>query len=252
MRKCICAAFVAGLVLVVTQPVRAEEGGDAKAIIDKAIKALGGEEKLTNALKGSSWNIKGKLNFMGNDAPFSTENTLAGLTHFRTKFKGDFGGNEFVVVTVVNGDKGMRHLMGNDAELEADDLANQKRMTYLSAIGSYVVPLKDKGFKAEAAGEEKVDDKPALVLKVTGPDGKDAKVYFDKETGLPVKQVGKVNNFMGQEVTQETTYANYKEMGGIKVAAKSIIKHDGEKVMDMETTEFKVLDKVDPKIFEKP
>jgi hypothetical protein len=64
--------------------------------------------------------------------------------------------------------------------------------------------------------------------------------------------VAKVNNFMGQEVTQETTYSDYKDMGGIKKAAKTIVKHDGEKLMEMQVTEFKVLDKVDPKTFEKP
>jgi hypothetical protein len=77
-------------------------------------------------------------------------------------------------------------------------------------------------------------------------------MYFDKETGLPVRQVAKVNNFMGQEVTQETTYSNYKDMDGIKRAAKTIIKHDGEKLMELETTEFKIVDKVDTKIFDKP
>jgi hypothetical protein len=57
---------------------------------------------------------------------------------------------------------------------------------------------------------------------------------------------------MGQEVTQEVNYSNYKEMDGIKKATKTIIKHDGEKLMELETTDFKVLDKVDTKIFEKP
>src|SRR5262249_17528721 len=51
----------------------------AKAIIDKAIKALGGEEKLTKALQGSTWKMKGKLTFGGNDNPISTESTLKGL-----------------------------------------------------------------------------------------------------------------------------------------------------------------------------
>jgi hypothetical protein len=252
MRKCIVGSFLAGLLLVVASPARAEEGGDAKAVIEKAIKALGGEEKLNKALKGSTWKTKGTLSIMGNDNPISMESTLAGLDNYRNKFKGEFNGMEIEGVTVLNGDKGARSFAGNDMELDKDGLASEKRNVYLSAIASLVVPANGKGFKCEAAGEEKVDNKAAVVLKITGPDGKDCKMFFDKETGLPVRQVAKVNNFMMMEVTQEVTFSNYKDMDGIKKAAKTIIKHDGEKLFDMETSDFKIVDKVDTKIFEKP
>ena len=69
---------------------------------------------------------------------------------------------------------------------------------------------------------------------------------------MPVKQVAKVIGFQGQETTQETTYADYKDLGGIKKATKVQMKGDGEKFQDMEVTEFKVLDKVDPDVFTEP
>src|SRR5262249_34353933 len=160
--------------LAAAQPARAEEGGDAKAIIDKAIKALGGEDKLNTALKGCSWKTKGTLSIMGNDNPFSTDNTLKGLTMYRSKFEGEFGGNKIEGVSVLNGDKGARSFAGMDMEFDADALANEKRTVYLGAISAFVVPLKEKGFQAEAAGEEKVDNKAAVVLKITGPDKKES------------------------------------------------------------------------------
>jgi hypothetical protein len=248
MRKCICAAFVAGLVLVAASPVRAEEGGDAKAIIDKAIKNMGGEEKLTKAFKGSTWKTKGTIAFGGNESELTTEATVQGLDHYKLKFVGSFGEGAVAVA----GDKGAANFGGMENEMDKDRLANEKRNMYLAASAGFVVPLKEKGFKAEATKEEKVGDKPAVGLKVTGPDGKDFKLYFDKETGLPVKLVAKVINFGGQEVTQETTYSNYKEMDGIKRATKTSSKQDGERFIDSEVTEFKILDKVDPKVFEKP
>jgi hypothetical protein len=252
MRKCICGAFVAALVLVVAGPGQADDAKDPKAIIDKAIKAMGGEEKLAKAMKGCTWKTKGTITFMGSDNEISTENTLAGLDKYRSKFTGDFGGNKIEGVSVISGDKGSASFMGQDMEMEGDRLANEKRNVYLGAVATFVVPLKEKGFKVEAAAEEKVGDKPAAVLKVTGPDGKDSKLYFDKESGLPVRQVAKVVGFDGNEYTQETTYSNYKDMGGIKKAAKYSAKRDGEKFIEMEVTEFKILDKVDPKTFEKP
>jgi hypothetical protein len=251
MRNCIVGSFLAALVLVLAGPARAEEG-DAKAVIAKAIKALGGEDKLTKAMKGHTVKEKGTLSIMGGDNPISIEVTMAGLDKYRSKFKGEFGGMEIEGVTVLSGDKGTRSFAGNDMEMDKDGIASEKRNIYLAAVASLVVPLNEKGFKSEAAGEEKVDGKAAVALKITGPDGKDSKLFFDKETGLPVRQVAKVNNFMGQEVTQETTYSNFKDMDGIKHAGKLVIKHDGEKLMELEITEFKIVDKVDTKIFDKP
>src|SRR5262245_3985793 len=124
MRKLTCAALVAGLALTVASPVRSEEGGDAKAVIDKAIKALGGEEKLTKALKGCTWKNKGKLSIMGSDNDISTDSTLAGLDKYRSKFEGEFGGNKIEGVSVLNGDKGARSFAGMDMEFDNDALSN--------------------------------------------------------------------------------------------------------------------------------
>jgi hypothetical protein len=61
-----------------------------------------------------------------------------------------------------------------------------------------------------------------------------------------------VIGFQGQEYTQETTFADYKDFDGIKKATKVEVKRDGEKFQEMEVTEFKVLDKVDPDAFAEP
>ena len=114
------------------------------------------------------------------------------------------------------------------------------------------MPLKTKGFKVETAGEEKIAGKPAAVLKVTAPDGKDFTLSFDKESGLPVKLVAKVRGFQGEEFTQETGYTDYTDYDGIKRAKKVETKRDGETFVKTEVTEFKVIAKVDPKTFDKP
>jgi hypothetical protein len=137
-------------------------------------------------------------------------------------------------------------------DMDKDALANEKRNAYLQAAPVTLLPLKDKAFKIESAKEEKVDGKPADAIKVTGPDGKDFTLYFDKESGLPVKLVAKVAGFMGDEATQETTYSDYKEFGGIKKATKIQVKRGGEKFLEQQISDFKVLDKVDAKTFTEP
>jgi len=232
-------------------PARAEDDKDAKAIVDKAIKALGGEEKLSK-VKAATWKAKGKINFGGSESEFTSQATVRGLDHFRSEFEGEFMGNKLKGVTVLAGDKGWRKIGDMEMDLDKDSLANEKRTVYLTMIPVTLVPLKEKAFKIKSAGEEKVGGKAAVGLKVTAPDGKDFTLYFDKEGGLPVKQVAKVLDFMGNEFTQETTFADYKEFQGIKKATKIESKRAREKFLEQQLTSFKVLDKVDPKTFAKP
>ncbi len=79
---------------------------NAKAILDKAIQALGGEQKLTKAAEAASWKAKGKISFGGNESEFTGKSTAKGLDHYRSEFEGDFGGNQVKGVTVLAGDKG--------------------------------------------------------------------------------------------------------------------------------------------------
>jgi hypothetical protein len=249
MKKLLIRALVPALAFALSQSVRAAD--DPKAIIDKGIQALGGEEKLSKA-KAYSWKSKGKIKFAENESEFTVEGTAQGLDHLHTKFSGDFMGNKIEAVSVLAGDKGWRTFMGMTMDLEGDMLGNEKRSLYLQVIPATLIPLKDKSYKLEAAKEEKVGDKTAVGIKVTGPDGKDFSIYFDKESGLPVKVVAKVLGFMGDEFTQEATLGGYKEFDGIKKATKTEVKRNGEKFLDGEVVEFKVLDQVDPKTFAKP
>ena len=230
---------------------RADEK-EAKAIIDKGIMALGGEEKLAKA--GSySWKSKGTITFNGSDNEFSSQSTLQGLDHYRSEFDGKFGDMDVNGITVLNGDKGWQKFNENGRELDADGVINEKHRLNTQAIPNTLVQLKGKGFKIESAAEEKVGDKPAAVIKVTGPEGKDFTLYFDKESGLPVKLVAKVAGFGGgEDFTQETTFNDYKDFDGIKKATKISSKRDGEKFVDIEVSDFKVLDKVPAETFAEP
>ena len=92
---------------------------------------------------------------------------------------------------------------------------------------------------------------PAVVLKVTCPDGNEIRISFDKISGLPIKAVGKVSTLEGEEVTQEITHGNYKNFGGVKIATAVELKN-GWLNRKQDITEFRILDKVDPSVFNFP
>ena len=246
MARYFATVFTTAVLFVSCLPARAAEG-DAKAILDKGIQALGGEEKLAKA-ETLTWKTKGTIKFNDNENEFTGHVTIKGLDHFRR----ESGNDQFNVVVVLAGDKGWRKFGENANELEGDGLANEKRRVYLEVIPITLVSLKGKGFKYEAGSEEKVGDKPAVSLKATGPDDKTFTIFFDKESGLPVKMTAKVIGFQGQENDLETTYSDYKDFDGIKKATKIEVKRDGETFQKMEHSDFKVLDKVDSDVFTEP
>jgi hypothetical protein len=246
MTRLLGATLAAVLITSLVGPARADEQ-EAKKILDKAISALGGEEKLAKATI-MSWKSKAKISFGGNENDFDGKTTVNGLDRLRS----EFGNEMFQAVAVIAGDKGWRKFGDMSMEMDADSLANEKRNLYLTITPITIVPLKGKGFKVDSAGEDKVGDKPALAVKVTGPDGKDFTISFDKESGLPVKLVAKVIGFMGEEFTQESTYSDYKDFDGIKKATKVEVKRDGETFLKGETLDFKVLDKTDDDTFSEP
>jgi hypothetical protein len=251
MKRLLGAVLVTLIVLGLGERVRAADDKDAKAILDKAIKALGGEENLSK-VKAASWKAQGKITFNGEDNPFTSQTTMQGLDHYRGEFEGEFGGNKIKGVTVLAKNKGWRQFGDQTMEVDENGIANEKRNVYLQVLPTILLPLKGDKFKLEAAGEKAVGGMPAVGLKVTPPDGKDFTMFFDKGSGLPVQVVAKVIGFMGDEFTQETTLSDYKEFSGIKKATKSVSKRDGEKFVETQITEFKVLDTVDSKSFEQP
>jgi|HubBroStandDraft_6_1064221.scaffolds.fasta_scaffold30354_3 hypothetical protein len=240
-----------GLVLGLGRLALAEDEQDVKAVIDKAVKALGGAEKLGSA-KIMSWKYKGKLHLDGNDNDFTTKVTAQGIDHFRQEFEGEFDGSTIKGVTVLDGDKAWRKVGDDSNKLEDTNLANEKRTTYLQIVPEMPLLLKGEDFKCEAGEEEKVGGKSAAVLKVTGPDAKDFQLYFDKESGLPVRMTATVADYQGDEYKQDWTFSNYKNFDGIKRATKVEIKRNDKKFVDFEVMDFKVVDKVDAKTFAEP
>jgi hypothetical protein len=250
MKPFLGAVLAILLVTAAASPARADEK-DPNAILEKAIMATGGEEKL-NKLDAMSWKTKATIIINGDSNEMTLDSTLQGLDHYRTEFEGKFQDNPFKGVVVLSGNKGWRKFGDQAMDMDEDSVANEKRQIYLQLIPTKLVILKQKGFKLEAADEQKIGDKPAAGIKVTAPDGKDFTLYFDKETGLPARIVAKVVGFDGQEFTQETTLKDYKDFGGIKRATKSESKRNGEDFVKAEITEFKILDKVDAKTFDEP
>jgi outer membrane lipoprotein-sorting protein len=230
------------LCLFIVSPVLARAADDdPKAIINKSIKAIGGEEKMAK-FKAQTFKEKGTYYGMGAGQPYTGNYAV----QFPDKFKMEIEG---VFTIVLNGDKGWM----NGQELTKEQLAEQQEELYSGWVAT-LAPLGDKAFTLAPLGETKVDNKPAAGVKVSSKGHGDVNLYFDNATGFLVKieRRAKAQEQGGQEVSQETFFQDYKDVDGLKVPMKMAIKRGGKQFVESEVTELKPVGKLDDSVFAKP
>jgi len=241
-------ACVVGIVFSVAGVSRAEE--QAQAVIDKAIKAKGGEEALAK-YKAVTSKGKGMFYGMGDGIPYTME--VAHELPHKTKqaVNAEVQGNAFKMTTVICGDQGWVNTNGDTNELDKEKIDAQKSLLHADFIMT-LIPLKDKAYKISLIDDSKQDDKTLVGVKVSRKGHKDVSLFFSKDTGLLAKADYKGTDMTGQEVNQTVTFSDYKDVDGIKEPMKVTIKHDGQKYIESETIEMKHHEKLDGGVFAKP
>jgi hypothetical protein len=246
MRKTGCLILAVSVALVAVGLSRADDRSEAMALIDKAIKASGGEAKLAK-FNAQSWREKGTYYGMGNGLPYTGVYVIQRPDKFSMEIEGAFK-------IVLNGDKGwIKSGDGAATEMTKEQLAEQKEEQYTGWVTS-LLPLKEKGYTLTPLPEIKVDNRPAVGVKVAHEGHRDVKLYFDKETALPAKTEATAKDLEqgGKEVNQEAYYSNYKEVEGAQIPMKVVIKRDGKLFVEAENSDVKPAGKLDDKVFAKP
>lgn len=249
MRKLLRAWLVIGLLLGLAQSVPAQ--GEPRAIIDKAIKAQGGEDKIAKC-KAVQTKAKGRLEIMGG-LPFTSEDTAQLSGQMKEITDVEVNGKKITIITVFNGSKGWISASGQTMDMDDKVIEAMKENVYHFRV-QLLVDLKDQKYRLASLGEIGVDGRPALGVKVSSKGHKDVNLYFDKENGLLVKiEYRTMDLTSGTEVNEETIASDYQEMDGYKVAKKILTKRDGKKYLEAELIDFKLLDKeFDKSEFAKP
>lgn len=250
MRRIPCAFPALGLLLAATVTLRADDSANARALVDKAIKAQGGDAKLTK-LPAATAKFKGTFHGLGQAIPMTGEVTTQMPERQKLVVEGTVNGQKFHVIHVLNGDKGWIKINDATKEMDKDELAEAKEQMHAEWV-TVLVPLTGKEFTLATVGEVKVEDRPALGVMVSFKGRRDINLYFDKETGLLVKRENRVKDDNGKEVAEETFLSDYKDVQDTKQAMKFIVKRDGKLYMEGEVTEYQLAEKLDGAVFAKP
>ncbi len=252
MRFVTSAACVAALVLVGNPARAADDDKELKDLVAKAIKAHGGAENLAK-IKATVTQAKGKYYGVGEDGiDYTGTWQFQAPDRMRIEVTGEVGGQMFKIVRVMEKDKGWQQLMDNLEDSSKEQLKEDREEIHAHWLASLVV-LNDKECKLSAAGEMKIDDKPALGVRVESKGYGDATLYFDKETNRLVMLERRARDVMkGEDFTSQTYLKDYKKVNGALMSYKQTIKRDGKVFVESEVTGLEIKDKLDDEVFKKP
>ncbi len=244
--------FTAAVAVAVLFGPAARAADEPKDILAKAIKAHGGEDALTK-YKASQMKAKGKITIAGVGAvDFTQEASFMLPDKFRESVEITVGGQTIKVLTIANGDK--ITIDANGMAVEATDPIKDslKHAGHLLHVGR-LAPLKDKKYELSLIGEDKVEGKKVVGIRVSAKDQKDVSLYFDKETWLLVKIEARTTEPMtGEEINEERIVTEYtKTKDGLPTAKKLVVKRDGKLYLEAEVTEVTYLEKLDDDVFKK-
>lgn len=248
----IVAALLAAILLCSPANSRAEEN-DPKAIVVKAIKAHGGEEFLSKH-KAGQLKSKGTMTLEGlGDVEFTSESAYMFPNKFKESIEMTVQGQTISVVTIANGDKCTIKANGSEVEVNDQIKSSLRDAQHMLKVGRLVALVKEKGFELSAAGEIKVDDKPAIGVRVTAKDQQEITLYFDKATSLLAKVEHKsVDPNTGKKIAEERILMEYKKNeAGIPMVKRLRVLRDGTVYMVADVTENKLLEKIDDSEFKK-
>ncbi len=249
------ALLAVGLCAVLAGPAAAQDQDkEARAIVDKAIKAQGGLDKLKGIDKAFTAKGKGTINAMGMDIDFTIDVFQQPPDKSKAIINLSIAGQQLTITQVFNGKKGWVNFMGQTKDAEKDEIDEHLAMIHVESVCNLYVLTSDKACKLSTLGESKVDGKEVVGVQVTKKDKRDVNLYFDKKTHLLLKsEYRAMDPFTKQEVAQEKLYSDYKELlPGIKMAAKQIVNNDGKLFMNFEMTEVRSIERHDDSVFARP
>jgi len=238
-RALVLATFLFGLQvgLELSRPVGAS-AQTTDEIVAKVLAARGGLEK---AKAVQTERITGTIYFNAEMyGPFLAEFKRPGKMHNEVTIQ-----NRTVVRSFNGKDAGWvtNPFVGKDTP-EAMSADEVKDAVNEADFDGPLVDAKAKGNTIELVGTERVEGRDAYILKVTHKDGQMSSYSFDAKTFLLAKWSG-ADTVNGENVTRETYFHDYRDVGGLKFAFELVSNTPGADV-----TQRIVVDKIelDPQI----
>lgn len=244
--------LIAAAVLFIPLSAPAAEADDARAIVEKAIKAQGGPEKVAK-LRTMRLKAEGKVTLIPDKPfPFVIEDVWRMPDRYKTTSTVTINGKDVTQTQTITGDTGWMKLGDQVQDIPKEALAEMKEQKWAEDLDRLGF-LNDKAVKLSPAGETKVNGKPAVGVLIKVEGHREVKLWFDKQSGLLVKREHPVfDPTVNKEVTQEVIFADYKDKDGVQHYTKITGTRGGFPFFEGKVVEVQFYDKLDDATFAKP
>lgn len=227
---------------------------DPQDIVENAIRAQGGEEAVSK-LQTMRIRISGFV-FINQQSRVETvsmtdEEVWQMPGQFKSVCAMILNGGTYKQIEVVNKNVGWMSLNGRVNQLSGENLTEALERRYAESLDR-LLDLRNKAFELSLVDPIKIDNKPAIGIKIASKGHRDVTLFFDQATWLLVKRVQQVRNDNGRLVSQEILFTNHKDFQGVKHWTRSIAICDGMKFIEGDVTEIRFLKEIDEKEFSKP
>jgi hypothetical protein len=207
MRRLLLSSLAVGLLLA---PAGVRAGEDPRAVIERAVKALGGLDRIRQ-VKAVHRRSKGV--YVQEKEVFTSETFSQDPGRLKLVLRSKDPDNPMIRVLVLEGDKGWISFNGVTQDLGADMQARMKRARHADKVAGLTALLRDKEkrYTLTALGASEVKGKPVVGVKVASAGQPDMNLYFDKATGLLVKTAQRVTEpRVDNDHLQEWYYSDYR------------------------------------------
>lgn len=189
MRRTWVGLVVVGLLGLVDQAA----AGDARAIIERAIQAQGGRDKLAS-VGGVALKVKGLLFEPAPDSHFTAEFYAQWPDGYKYVFTVEVQGRPYTETRVLSGKEGWvrEEDRSRPDDVKTKPMSTQERKesetdAYVGQVIRLVPLLEDRRFQLSALGASSVDGHEADGVQVRSTDRPDVRLDFDQSSGQLVK-----------------------------------------------------------------
>jgi hypothetical protein len=194
---------------------RAPADDDPRAVVEKAVKALGGEELLAHRVAEHT-RVKGSFVGLPGGAAAGVDVTGETWTQpgsQRLSLVIALPGQGTTLTRVVHDGKGWEEDGGALHDLDADDLKEAKRSDHVERLLTLVPLLKDQELTLQALGKTKVGGADVLGVKVSSAGLPDVTLYFDPATGYTKRvEYREKSKALGKEALTAIIFDDYGEV----------------------------------------
>jgi len=245
MRLPILAILFAPLI---APAARADEAAD---LCDRVLKAHAKDPADLKKFRNHTMKAKGIYKAAGENAPATWEVFAVWPGQMRLTWEWRAGEKKTSSTVITTGDRGWQAISGMSTEELRLEMLNDVRADVHAIWVATLTTLKDPETRLALGGKSQVGDTPVVGLKVSRRPWPDITLYFDEKTGL-LRKMAYRSRESGVFVDKEFLYDGHKDVDGIKVPTKQIIRVGGIEIADWNEVEYAFPEKIDAKKFEKP